>query len=66
MTSQELSEPMHEAALVLANDLCNYIDWTLYWPSFVQSVRAMKNGSLALDVRYIEEKEEEKEEKPKA
>jgi len=35
----------------LAADLCTYIDWTLEWPKFIQSVRAVRHGSLSTDVR---------------
>jgi hypothetical protein len=38
----------------LAEDMCNYIEWTLYWPNFVQSVRAIKPGSIPLDASFTE------------
>ncbi|NTU54296.1 MAG: hypothetical protein HGA97_11505, partial [Chlorobiaceae bacterium] len=41
----------------LAEDMCNYIEWTLYWPNFVQSVRAVKIGEIKLDVSFSKDSE---------
>ena len=49
---EELREPIYRIVEQLIEDMCIYIDWTLEWPKVIQSVRAVKTGSLELDVSY--------------
>ncbi|MEN6374998.1 MAG: hypothetical protein ABFD75_09490 [Smithella sp.] len=49
-TLTDLREPIRKIVDQLMDDMCTYIDWTLEWPKFIQSVRAVKKGSLELDV----------------
>lgn len=51
-TLDQLNPAVHKCIIELIEDMCNYVDWTLYWPNFVQSVRAVKSGSIPLDVRF--------------
>ena len=51
----ELRESVRRIVEELIEDMCTYIDWTLEWPKFIQSVRAVRRtGSLKLelDVSY--------------
>jgi hypothetical protein len=43
---EEVREPLRKCIEELIEDICTYIDWTLYWPNFIQSVRAVKIESL--------------------
>lgn len=47
-----LRDPIRKIVYQTLDDMCTYIDWALEWPIFVQSVRAVRTGSLELDVSY--------------
>lgn len=40
---EEVREPLRKCIEELTEDVCTYIDWTIYWPNFIQSVRADKS-----------------------
>ena len=47
-----VSDSMKKDIQILIEDAVTYIDWALYWPRFVQSVRSIKPATVNLDLRW--------------
>ncbi len=56
-SKDDLNPAIYKLIQKLIEDAINYIEWCLEWPKFIQSVRAIKPGSLNLDVTWSPEKE---------
>jgi hypothetical protein len=53
ITWRELSDGMKDDLIQLIADAINYIEWTRDWPTIVQVVRSIEQGTLRTDLNYI-------------
>ena len=35
------------------SDAVNYLDWVVAWPSVVQAVRSLEDGTLPCDIEFV-------------
>jgi len=56
LTIYHLSPAVSEDLNQLIKDACNYIDWTRDWPTIVQVVRSIEQGTLRTDLNYDHER----------
>ena len=56
----QLNPKIQEGIKILIDDAINYIEWTLEWPRFVQSVRSVEQGNLRMDLNWRPEKKKQK------
>nr|VFJ91038.1 MAG: hypothetical protein BECKLFY1418A_GA0070994_10146 [Candidatus Kentron sp. LFY] len=55
LNPENLNPKVSEDLNILIDDAINYIEWTLEWPRFIQSVRAVPQGELRLDLQWKSE-----------
>ena len=52
LTADDLSQPIRDDLRQLIEDACDYIEWTRDWPTIVQVVRSIEQGTLRTDLNY--------------
>jgi hypothetical protein len=52
----DLVDPVRDDLTQLIEDACNYIEWTRDWPTIVQVVRSIEQGTLRTDLNYERER----------
>ena len=52
LTSPHLTDRIKDDLNQLVDDACNYIEWTRDWPTIVQVVRSIEQGTLRTDINY--------------
>jgi hypothetical protein len=52
LAARHLSHDVRQDLNQLIDDACDYIDWTRDWPTIVQVIRSIEQGTLRTDLNY--------------